>query len=619
MNSNKKVLLTAALMLLVLAAATIINIALNFRSYAFDSAIDKAKITAAVVQDGLTAHMKNGIMEKRLDFLKNVSNKHGVEDLWIVRSELVTQQFGQGFKNEFPRDEIDKKVLKSAQDSHQITETAEDAIIRVTIPYIASAYGSPNCLSCHTNAKEGDVLGAISLAFSISDVRSIGALTILKIFGINLLFIIVALYVINRYTKPYIHLFEQLKNSITRARGGNFDARITTTDIPHEAVDIIQCFNALFDKMDETFGQVRNSLSTFVSKVDCNQNDPLNEASLIINELADVYRFKRTIELDKEKDHIYNRLIHLFEDKFSIKHFALYEVNHVQKHRKLIYISSGSNKQSESFCSELSINNASECRAFRTGSDVFSSDFPQLCEQCENKHVQYICIPFQINDKSSLILSVSTYDSHEYTILTEKVSSIKNYFEAAKPVIESKVLLEILKDSSLKDGLTGLYNRRFLDEFVEKISAQSSRDKISYGVLMVDIDYFKMVNDTHGHDVGDMVIKRLSEILSSSIREADLAIRFGGEEFLVLLYNPTAEGAIEVAQKIRKSFEATSFQLDKENLKKTTSIGVSLFPTDADSMWKVIKFADTALYKAKNSGRNQVIRFDPDDYEGENF
>ena len=120
-------------------------------------------------------------------------------------------------------------------------------------------------------------------------------------------------------------------------------------------------------------------------------------------------------------------------------------------------------------------------------------------------------------------------------------------------------------------------------------------------------------------DVGDMVIKRLSEILKSSIRDADLAIRFGGEEFLILLHNPTEEGAMQVAQKIRTTFESVSFQVDKETLKKTLSIGVSIFNQDADSIWKVIKFVDTALYKAKNSGRNRVERFNTEDFEGVDY
>lgn len=618
MNSNKKVLLTTALMLLVLATATIINVSLNFRTYAFDSAQDKAKLTAAIIRDGLTTHMLNGVMDKRADFIKNIISEHEIEDLWIVRSPLLNQQYGPGFKNEKVRDEMDKRVLSTAREEYQIIETSQDLTLRLTMPYIASAYKSPNCLSCHTNAKEGDVLGAVSLIFSIGEIRSVGALTILKIFGINLLFIIIALYIINRYTKPYIGLFDQLKVAISKARAGNFDARLTK-NIPAEAQEIVENFNSLFDKMDDTFGKVKSSLATFVTQVDCNKSDPLHEANVIIHELADVYRFKKTIELDLEKQHIYNRFIHLLENKFEIKHFALYEVCHVNKRRKLIYITSNDSIQQESFCSDLSEQNASECRAFRTNSDIYSSDFPALCEQCENKHVNYICIPYQINDKSSLILSISTYDKNEYSVISEKISTIKNYLEAAKPVIESKILLDILKDSSLKDGLTGLYNRRFLDEFVDKISSQAERKASTYGVLMVDIDYFKMVNDTHGHDVGDMVIKRLSELLSNSIRDADMAIRFGGEEFLVLLHEPTEKGVLEVAQKIRKGFESINFRFENENMKKTISIGVSTFPQDANSLWKVIKFADNSLYQAKHRGRNQVVRFQPDDFEGENF
>lgn len=618
MNSNKKVLLTTALMLLILATATIINVSLNFRTYAFNSAQDKAKLTAAIIRDGLTAHMLNGVMDKRADFIKNIVTQHEIEDLWVVRSPLVNQQFGPGFKNEKVRDAMDERVLTTAKQEHQIIETSQDLTLRLTVPYTASAYGSPNCLSCHTNAKEGDVLGAVSLVFSIGEVRSIGALTILKIFGINLLFIIIALYVINRYTRPYIGLFDQIKVAITKARSGNFDGRLTK-NIPAEAQEIVEDFNGLFDKMEDTFGKVKSSLATFVTQVDCNKSDPLHEANIIIHELADVYRFKKTIELDLEKKHIYNRFIHLLEQKFQIKHFALYEVNHINKKRNLIHISSKDKVQQESFCSALSEQDALECRAFRTSSDIYSIDFPALCEQCENKHVNYICIPYQINDKSSLVLSISTYDKNEYQVISEKVSTIKNYLEAAKPVIESKILMEILKDSSLKDGLTGLYNRRFLDEFVDKISSQAERKASKYAVLMVDIDYFKMVNDTHGHDVGDMVIKRLSELLDNSIRKADMAIRFGGEEFLVLLHEPTEKGAVEVAQKIRKSFESLNFRLENENMKKTISIGVSLFPQDADSLWKVIKFADNSLYQAKHRGRNQVVRFNPNDFEGENF
>lgn len=126
---------------------------------------------------------------------------------------------------------------------------------------------------------------------------------------------------------------------------------------------------------------------------------------------------------------------------------------------------------------------------------------------------------------------------------------------------------------------------------------------------MIDVDFFKMVNDTYGHDVGDQVISGLSNIIQNTIREADLAVRFGGEEFIVLLYNSAPEGAERVAQKIKSRFSEMVFEVNHERFSKTLSVGISMFPEDGPTVWRAIKFADIALYKAKESGRNQVVRF----------
>jgi two-component system cell cycle response regulator len=91
--------------------------------------------------------------------------------------------------------------------------------------------------------------------------------------------------------------------------------------------------------------------------------------------------------------------------------------------------------------------------------------------------------------------------------------------------------MDVLRESSLRDGLTGLYNRRFLEEYIEHEQAHIKRDGTAYDIMMIDIDFFKLINDTYGHDAGDIVIETLSGILTSSIRESDMAIRYGGEEF----------------------------------------------------------------------------------------
>ncbi len=612
MNTNRKILFIVALMLIGLAVATITNVALNFRDYGYNNAIEKSKMTAEIVRDGLTAHMVNGIMDKREFFLSNIANIKDVQSLWIVRADKVIAQHGEGLDNERPRDAIDKKVLKEGVIVREIHEDTKNAVLRVTIPYVASAYGSPNCLSCH-NAKEGDVLGAISMEFNINDIRLTGAMTIAKIFAINVIFIIIALWVTNYYFKPYMKLFENLQQGIKRARTGDFTFRFKTT-LTDAGSEVAEQMNTLFEKIEDTFGGIKHNLNTFASHSNLSATDPLSTAGVIIQELSDVYKFKKTIELDSTKDAIYERFVYVLKEKFQFAHFALYEVDKITKERKLIHIS-----DHKSFCLPIADSNAMECRAYRTASDVYSTDFPNLCANCaENK--EYTCIPFNINDDLSLILSYSAKSTAEIEKMNLSLPSIKNYFEAAKAVIESRTLMDKLRDSSLRDGPTRLYNRRFLEEFIDKSAEQALRSNISYAVLMIDIDFFKMVNDTYGHDSGDIVIKSLAEILQQSIRKSDLPIRYGGEEFLVLLHNTTPEGALAVAEKIRTRFGEKKFQFGSDTVQKSLSIGISHFPLHADSIWKVIKFADTALYEGKHNGRNCVIEFEARMYaEGDQF
>lgn len=601
MNTNRKILFIVALMLIGLAVATITNVALNFRDYGYNNAIEKSKMTAEIVRDGLTAHMVNGMMDKRDFFLGNIANIKDVQALWIVRSEKVIKQYGEGLQNERPRDALDKQVLKEGTIVREISEDAKNAVLRVTIPYIATAYGNPNCLTCH-NVQEGDVLGAISMEFNINDIRQTGAMTIAKIFAINVIFILIALWVTNYYFKPYMKLFENLQQGIKRARTGDFSFRFTTK-LKDAGSEVAEQMNTLFERIEETFEGIKHNLNTFVSRSNIACSDPLNTTGSIIQELSDVYKFKKTIELDKNKDAIYERFVYVLKEKFQFSHFALYEVDKISKERKLIHIT-----DSKSFCLPIADTNALECRAYRTASDVYSTEFPNICANCADKK-EYSCIPFNVNDDLALVLSFSAKNAEMIEIMNLSLPSIKNYFEAAKAVIESRTLMDKLRDSSLRDGATGLYNRRFLEEFIDKSSEQALRSHITYAILMIDIDYFKMINDTYGHDSGDTVIKTLSEILQDNIRKADLAIRYGGEEFLVLLYNTTPEGAVQVAEKIRTRFNEKKYQFGSDTVQKTLSIGIAHFPTQADSIWKVIKFADIALYEGKHTGRNRVIEF----------
>ncbi|MDK9693079.1 MAG: GGDEF domain-containing protein [Sulfurimonas sp.] len=604
MTTKSRLLLIVTSMLLGLTAATIINVSLNFRDYSIKSATEKAQMTANVVKDGITAHMVNGIMDKRAYFLNQISNSNDVEYLRLVRGTHVIKQYGKGFEKESLRDAIDEEVLKTGNNIEKITETAKSTKLRVSIPYKATSDNTiSSCTNCH-DVQKGDVLGVISMEFDIGDMRNSGIMTIAKILGINLLFIIIALLLINYYVTPYMNLFSNLQSGIKKAYSGDFTHEFISK-VGGDAKNVVEQMNSLFRKMQETFGDIKYNLATFIPQGCVSSKDPLHEAKTIISELSDIYKFKKTIELDASKSEVYTRIIDILKLKYHVGHFAFYEVNNVSSERKLIY-----STEDKSICFEKTNKNAIQCRAYRTNTVTISTEFPNLCQACSAHDINYVCVPFPINHDITLVISMTSPERSEVELMKKNIPSIKHYLEAAKPVIESQILMEKLRDTSLRDGMTGLYNRRFLEEVIDKIMSQATRNKDTYAVLMLDVDFFKMVNDTYGHDVGDKVIVALSKILKSSIRESDLAIRYGGEEFVILLSNATDDGVMQVANKIHTSFAALSFDVGtSESLRKTISIGIAKFPTDGDTIWKCIKHADTALYEAKNTGRNKIVEF----------
>lgn len=558
MSANKKVMLIVFLMLSFLSLATIVNVWVNFTDYGKKSVYDKANSIAESVRDGLTAHMMTGTMDKKELFLSNMIRHQKVQSLKVIKSQNVIEQFGKGKEDLFEYDDIEKEVLKSGK---VITETIKkegEKLFRITIPYIATKYSSPNCLSCHTNVEEGNVLGAISLEIDMKEIVDIGFLTIYKIIGITLIFLILAIFIARYYIKPYTKLFDDLEEGISKAYKGDFSYHVTT------------------------------SLSNEAGKV-----------AKRLNELSEIFRFKKTIELDTNKNKIYERIAHILENHFSIKEFIIFENYIVTKKREVVY---SSDKISKDMVRELeeSIN---ICRAYRTNYEVHSIDFHHICDLCYKRNKESICLPFTVTEELSLSLLLFFDSKEEVLQAKELVPIIKNYFELAEPVLETKYLLDKLHEKSLKDGMTNLYNRRFLDQFMEN----SLKDNDKFSAMMLDVDYFKKVNDNYGHDVGDDVIRGIAEVIKNNIKGSDLAIRYGGEEFLIITFNTSTEVASKIATKIRVEFSQKVFKAKEESFSKTLSIGISNYPDDDKNPWKVLKYADTALYNAKESGRNRVV------------
>ncbi len=173
-----------------------------------------------------------------------------------------------------------------------------------------------------------------------------------------------------------------------------------------------------------------------------------------------------------------------------------------------------------------------------------------------------------------------------------------------RTLLEFKAYLDVCEEAAFTDHLTGLANRRRFERQLEREVGRVLRFERPFTLLMVDIDNFKNINDTFGHDAGDDAIRRISRVLREGTRGIDLAARVGGEEFAVLLVETSQSSGMEVAERLRlaiKTLETAS------GASITASFGVAECPTDAQTASEIIKAADVALYQAKRNGRDQVV------------
>jgi diguanylate cyclase (GGDEF)-like protein/PAS domain S-box-containing protein len=254
-----------------------------------------------------------------------------------------------------------------------------------------------------------------------------------------------------------------------------------------------------------------------------------------------------------------------------------------------------------------------ECWALRTGHPhlVVAGDSTAPCVHAAGVKNTYLCIPILAQGETLGILHLQTTDEAPQMEASEL--SFKTTFAAQVGLsIVNIKLREALRTQSVRDALTGLYNRRYLEEVLDREVRRASRAAQSLGVLMIDLDHFKRFNDTYGHDAGDAVLREIAVSLTKGIRAEDFVCRFGGEEFVVIL--PTADLAASRmrAERLRsKVKELTILHQGKSMGIITISIGVAVFPEHGMSPKELMAAADAALYEAKRGGRDQVVVASP--------
>jgi diguanylate cyclase (GGDEF)-like protein/PAS domain S-box-containing protein len=241
---------------------------------------------------------------------------------------------------------------------------------------------------------------------------------------------------------------------------------------------------------------------------------------------------------------------------------------------------------------------------------VIENDRPLVAENMRKRlsgevdRVEYV---FRGLRKNGAVVDIEVHSNvMEIAGTRVMIGMIIDVTERARAAREVQVLQERLREQSTHDSLTGLYNRRYLDEIIgqELISAGNRNYPVS--VIMSDLDHFKAVNDRYGHAAGDEALRIMGRLMTMHARAGDICCRYGGEEFLLVLPGVAKDIALERAERLRSAISATSIPHDASQIQMTASFGIATFPGDGQNGDELISAADRALYAAKAAGRNRI-------------
>ena len=409
----------------------------------------------------------------------------------------------------------------------------------------------------------------------------------LTLMGISLvlaafLLIFIAFFINQSMVKPLLAFTDMLK-IITRTLTG----LRTQNEFEGESAKML---TSLTNNREDEIGQVASAIEN------------------LIIQLRALAIFRQTVEADETSDVIYQRLSRTFRDKLGLQNFIFFELTE-NNNAMIPHIRFLENHFLD--IPETSLNE--ECRARRTGTVISSLSDQFTCTRFPAREsFRHFCIPMQVSGEMIGIIQFLfppeiTKEEKEYIL--QKLTEARQYIAEALPVLHAKRLANRLEIMATEDQLTGLYNRHYLDNTLDRLAAGTKRRNSKICTLMCDIDHFKEVNDTYGHDAGDKILIQMAKILLNMVRDADLVVRFGGEEFMILLIDCDPATSREMAERIRQEVQLYKFHIPGHTIRMTISIGVSIFPeSPGQDIWNAFKKADVALYQAKEEGRNRIIQ-----------
>lgn len=621
MKLQKKVTLSVTLPVILMLLAGALAMFYYVNRMATENAREKGLI---VVRMAKTAILK-GTSGKKGHVLNNGTMMNafrslpGLKEVRIIRGRAVIKQFGVGDRTSLPEEDIEKRMLNTAETSTEIADINGRQVLHFSGPLFAMNDKNGNCMQCH-HVAEGKVLGGLSVQVDLThELHAAHSLLLIAMVIVGL-FSIIIIVVLRRFAAPIVATTHQLAKAMARGAQGDFTGRLKgIPENSEEIKQIVSSTNHFLDSLQTNISSITSEVETLTgTKYDDAVDSVVDKNMLVraksgVDRMLHAARLKTALENDRNLDEVFIRIKNVLKRDYGLKRFAIYEAVEAN-HALQPAIMEGMPDGWSVWCDRPIDSNPEACRATRSGQIVDSridpDACPHFCNSCRGKleNMKHYCIPLSDSGGASALLML-VFDEEESEILDDKISLIRYISKVISPEIRSKRLLRILRNSTICDPLTGLFNRRFLDEVETGIVSSVLRRKSSLGVLMCDIDYFKKVNDTYGHETGDTVIKGIAEIFKKELRTSDYVIRYGGEEILALLVDADEEKSLEIAERIRSKVENKTFKASGVPFCKTISIGISIFPNDGMQLMEAIKNADTALYFAKDTGRNRVIRY----------
>ena len=519
--------------------------------------LDAAKIRATISADGIINGMNmlmitNKISEpdtRRLFIDKMGASEH-IKELRIIRAQQVQDQFGLGLPEEQPKDATDLRAMTSKQTQFQLNEDGLKPTLRAVMPFIVSKnFRGTNCLSCHQVA-DGSVNGAASITIDMTEDFAVLKHTGKLLIAGHIILQILLFFSISWLIRKFLNPVGKLQAAMQAMEVSCSMEQFVPIEVPSGGNDEI-------GKLTASFNQMSTAL--------CESERSMRLAESIYLSNADA------IIVTDENNHIvdvnpaFTRITgHAREDVLG---------------RDPKFMQSG--RHDKAFYQEM-------------WQSLLTTD----CWQGEiwDRH----------KDGSAYVKSI------HILVLRHKDGRIHRHIAQFSDITEQKEKDSLIKWQANYDPLTNLPNRRLFNDRLGQAIKMSHRTNFPLALLYIDLDHFKVINDTLGHAHGDNLLIEAAERISACVREADTVSRLGGDEFTVILPEIGDIGqAKRIAQKIVDTMMAPFFFGDDETGHCiSSSIGIAIYPEDATTMEGLLRCADKAMYAAKSAGRNRYARFE---------